>query len=555
MGGLPLPKTRQLPDIIFILSAIAAIVAILYFGRHMWFYSDDWYMLADRDVTVFSDWVRPQNKNHWTLLPMLVFSGIYSIVGIHSYTPYQIPLILFHLITAILLRRVMLRAKADPWLVTAAVILFLFYGTSRPNLVWAFQISLVGSLMFGLLHLEYVLRQRQTGWTYGLGMFCGALSLMCSALGIPMVMMVSLAVLMLHGLRRALLNALPLALFFLSWWFIFPKPGGAMNFDPGGPLLWLSFIEHGISAAIRGLGQFKTVSICLALIWVAGGFIAFGTRSAGSVGRLQFTTYCVSVSGALLFLLFAAIGRVASAKGPLGLVTGSVLSAESARYLYVIAALLLPSLVLAADLVARKLRFAPAFLVPLFMFGLPGNINALAKPKGIVYNNDFQEENRRVVLAALESPAFATAPDDMLVVPHSQVVTLGWLRHARDSGKVPRLDDLDTRHVDRATAMMSLALATSHGEDCRPVKIDSVIGLDQGDSLSFHVAGEPPVEVHYLPSDGGEPVKIRFPMTLGVSALATYGPIDVRVMPDPQLSGVSHCTGGSPERWYYDEGW
>src|SRR4029078_6788207 len=67
--------------------------------------------------------------------------------------PYQAVLVALHLTAATLLRRIMRRAGVGPWIASAAALLFLCLGSGRQNIVWAFQIGFVGSLVFGLAHL------------------------------------------------------------------------------------------------------------------------------------------------------------------------------------------------------------------------------------------------------------------------------------------------------------------------------------------------------------------------------------------------------------------
>ena len=65
-------------------------------GSFQWFFGDEWSFLADRSVSV-DGLFRPHNQRHWVTIPVLVYQGVYSVVSLHAYWPYQLPVILLHL--------------------------------------------------------------------------------------------------------------------------------------------------------------------------------------------------------------------------------------------------------------------------------------------------------------------------------------------------------------------------------------------------------------------------------------------------------------------------
>ena len=52
-----------------------------------WFIADEWAFLADRDGGDLGDLLRPQNE-HWSTIPILVYRGLWHVVGLRSYVPY-----------------------------------------------------------------------------------------------------------------------------------------------------------------------------------------------------------------------------------------------------------------------------------------------------------------------------------------------------------------------------------------------------------------------------------------------------------------------------------
>ena len=61
--------------------------------------------------------------------------------------------VIAHATTALLLRAVARRGGARPWTATIVVAVFVLYGPGEQNIVWAFQMTFVGALLFGLVHL------------------------------------------------------------------------------------------------------------------------------------------------------------------------------------------------------------------------------------------------------------------------------------------------------------------------------------------------------------------------------------------------------------------
>src|SRR5205085_10476578 len=126
-------------------------VIIFGLGASHWFLRDDWSLIAGRDLSA-SDLFTPANA-HWVTLPVLVFRGLWRIFGLRDYTPYQSVTVALHLTTAVLLRVIMRRAGVRPWIATCAAGSFVLFGPGEANITWAFQMTVVGSLVLGLTHL------------------------------------------------------------------------------------------------------------------------------------------------------------------------------------------------------------------------------------------------------------------------------------------------------------------------------------------------------------------------------------------------------------------
>src|SRR4029077_2625645 len=150
-----------------------------------WFWADDWDFLAARTGGNLGDLFRPHYQ-HWTTLPILAYRLLWTIFGIRHYVPYQLLVIALHLVAALLLRTVMQRAGVRPWLATLIAGAFVFFGSGAENILIAFQITFVGSLVFGLAQLLLADHDGPVNRRDWLGLLAGLAALMCSGVGITM---------------------------------------------------------------------------------------------------------------------------------------------------------------------------------------------------------------------------------------------------------------------------------------------------------------------------------------------------------------------------------
>src|SRR5690606_32760272 len=88
---------------------VVALPVLLVATPDRWFLADEWDYLADRSATDLGDLFRPHNQ-HWSTLPILVYRGLFSVFGIRTYVPYQLVVVVLHLVACGLLWLVMRRA-------------------------------------------------------------------------------------------------------------------------------------------------------------------------------------------------------------------------------------------------------------------------------------------------------------------------------------------------------------------------------------------------------------------------------------------------------------
>jgi hypothetical protein len=333
---------------------------VFWFGRNRWFYGDEWTFLAGPQASTLGDWFAPHN-DHWTTLPRLVYRVLWYAVGLRAYWPYLACLAALHLAVVTLLRVVMRRAGVGGWMATLVAGSFLLFGAGQENLQWAFQITFVGALVGGLAHLVLADHDGALDRRDVLGLVCGLLGLLCSGVAPAMVVIVGAAVLVRRGWRAAAVHTVPLALVYGSWLVL----EQVRTTSGGTPTVGVvtGWVRASVVASFVGLGQNAVTAALLGVLRVVGltlawsplGFAEFRRRAAAPVALM---------AGAMLFFVSVAVERWAIGEQV----------AESSRYVYTGAALVLPALAVAAQAVVSRWRLATPLVVLLILSGVPGNV-------------------------------------------------------------------------------------------------------------------------------------------------------------------------------------
>lgn len=355
VGTAPPAPSTPLPRAVVLAHAATLVVAFstwAYLDRNLWFFGDEWDFLTRRGLhgAYFSLWA-PHNE-HWSVLPILLWRAVYSLAHLSSYWPYLVPLLLAHVAVVHLVWRRCLREGADPWVATALALLLALLGAGAEDLVWAFQVGFVSSLLFGLLAMEAVEGAGRPVARDAAASCLALAALMCSTVGVASC--VALAVLLLGrtGWRRAVaVLAVPLTAYAL-WFALAGHSGLKATGDNFGLPVFLSVPVFVASNLANDLGH--------AASWPnAGPFLAAAVIAWALWGRRRLFARHPAVLGgacaALVFYALAATGR--DRIGP---------TVSPSRYAYVGAVFLLPALALmltdVRDVAARwrPARWRPA---------------------------------------------------------------------------------------------------------------------------------------------------------------------------------------------------
>ena len=216
-----MPRARLL----VVLAAVAVSAAILILTRGYTFYFDEWgYILSAPDWNAAA-YLQPHN-GHPQMLTRLIYSILLATVGLRSYLPYMAVLLALHATSVVLLFE-LVRRRAGDLIGIACAALLLVIGAGWENLLWAFQMSFVGSVACGL-GMILVLEGRPTRWRMPLAMALLTASVMFSAVGV-FFGLVALRLAVTRERPNEVWWLVPVAIVFGAWFLAFDRaqPGAA----------------------------------------------------------------------------------------------------------------------------------------------------------------------------------------------------------------------------------------------------------------------------------------------------------------------------------------
>ena len=207
-----LGRRRDWPALLLALALVGAAVLILVLTAHLTFFADCWEFLMNRRDFSAGALLEPHNE-HIVLIPVLIMQASLRLFGMSSARP-EFVLLTIALLGAASLLFVYVRRRLGPWPALFAAVIVLFLGPAFEVLLWTFEISYVGSILFGLAMLLAL----EQGSRRGDAVACASL-LLCfgfSSLGIAF----SVAAVVAIGLgprrdwgRRAFVVVVPVLLF------------------------------------------------------------------------------------------------------------------------------------------------------------------------------------------------------------------------------------------------------------------------------------------------------------------------------------------------------
>jgi hypothetical protein len=332
-------------------SLAAAGLFVLKLDHRAWFWYDDWDFVTERGLVHSQLGLWAPHNDHWSTLPILVYRALLATFGMRSYVPFLLLLLAAHLALAHVLWRLCLRVGASPLMATALTAVFVFLGAGAQNIVWSFQIGFVGAVLFGWLwawaadHDGGFGRRDAAGWVLGLA------ALMCSGIGVPMLLVVALAVTLRRGLRAAAAAVSVPAAAFAAWYVLYGRLATrSAPIDKATVLAIGTYTFDGVENAFSSAVGFAGAGAVLAIGLVWG--LLRRDRSPGA-GPSDAIARAGAV-GVIVTYAFIGIGR-----SGLG-----VAESDRTRYVYIAIALVLPAAALLLSALFRAERG------PLLVFGL-----------------------------------------------------------------------------------------------------------------------------------------------------------------------------------------
>jgi hypothetical protein len=455
---------RRAPLVTFAGVEAFALVLWIHVGRSAWFYGDEWDFLANRRANNLGDLFRSHN-GHWTTLPVLAYRLQYSLFGLRAYFPYRFALVVLYLFVALLLMLVIRRAGVHPWIATAAASQFALFGAGWPNIVRPFQITFTGSLALGLVHLLLADHDGPFDRRDRAGLVAGFLGLMTSGVAIAMVIAMVIAVLLRRGWRVAFLHTAPLASCYLIWFLAIGRRNtlgvGPFNTQLTRPTFGtaINFVTDGFRSTLEAISPLPALAFLLVALLVVGFALAVRDRD-GHNRRSQLAAPGGLLLGSIPFLLAAGI-------------TGRSGSDVLARYLSIVAVMVLPAICVAAGAFVTRWRWVLPIAVAFLAVGIPRNIHdgVAAEHK---WNPTYQA-SRQVLLTLARDPLARESPIGLRPEPFAAGwVTLGWLR----TDGASHMPATASAEQDVASNRFRLSF-DSDRQGARLVKCQTIVGARQ----------------------------------------------------------------------------
>jgi hypothetical protein len=241
---------RNGPSLGLVAALLAAGAMLLVLTRDLTFFQDTWEFLMNRRDFSVDALMRPHNE-HIVVLPAAIEIVILHVFGMSSALPEYLLLIAMILASAALLF-VYARRRIDPWLALMATLLLLFLGPAWQDLLWPFELSFVGSVLFGLAMLLALDRDDRKG-DIAACVFL-VLSAGFSSLGLSFMAAAAVSVWLRRrerGLGRIWVAAVPAALF--AVWYLGWGRDAESHLTLGNVLDSPRFVVEGMAASLESL--------------------------------------------------------------------------------------------------------------------------------------------------------------------------------------------------------------------------------------------------------------------------------------------------------------
>jgi hypothetical protein len=315
----------------------AGLVALVWFGRDMTFYHDEYAFILLRDLS-FPGVLAPHNE-HLSATLVVLYRVLVQTVGTGSYWPYLAVTFALHVTVAAIVYAVVRRETSMGWALGAMAVMLLL-GSGGDDILWAFQSGTIGAVAAGMAAVVIAPR-----WPW---IAAALLTVALATSGVGLAFFVGTGVHLLLTRPRALPWLLvPLGLYLL-WSAVWGATGRPS-------LVGLpEYVMRGLEASAAG-AMGSTLPVVGQLVLLA---LAFGYGWLRGIPPVVLALLVSSVA------FFAIAGLVRAYLGPE--------QAAAPRYVYVAA----PAFIVAGTVLVARIR-RPAGLVigvALLAISLTGNV-------------------------------------------------------------------------------------------------------------------------------------------------------------------------------------
>ncbi|HEY3383823.1 MAG TPA: hypothetical protein VGK32_18835 [Vicinamibacterales bacterium] len=246
--------------------------ALLYVGRWLMFWWDEWAFIFDRPDPTARSLLAPFFDT-FVAVPVVVYQALLAAFGMRTYVPYLLVDWAAHFAIAFLLYRTVSR-RSGVFLGLAAGISVIFLGSGFEVLLQPFQIQFQFAIVSGLLTIDQIDTGRRR--VASIALVFGVAS---SGLGVIFAGLVAL-----WGILRrdgaTVLAAMPGIAVYAAWFFTWGRESGQLAGPRLGALDAGYSVVYGIGAALSGViglppARFAIVGIALATaVLIGGGILA-----------------------------------------------------------------------------------------------------------------------------------------------------------------------------------------------------------------------------------------------------------------------------------------
>lgn len=517
--------------------AISFPLIIQRLGSYHWFFRDDWEFLTTNDDLTVSGLFEPHNA-HFSAVPRAAFALLWQVFGATTYTPYQAVVVAMHLSVVVLLRVVMRRAGAGPWIATSAAAALLLFGPGSQDIVWAFQIGFTGAIAFGLGAIVLADRDGPLGRLDLAAFALALLAVMSSGSAIPLVLALGGVTLLRRGWKVAAALTAPVGAAYLLW-FVVEDPQSESPFGTPTPRVLAEWIWSGVVGTFEALGHWTVVAVLLAAVLVVGTVLAWEpwARTGGWRRRLSpppslVTPLCL-FAGSIAFSAITGWGRWYI--GPDG--------ARSSRYLYLLVALTLPALAVAAQAIVARQRLLLVPVCALFLVAIPHNASTFEPTTA--FGETYMVQRQRIATTAVRMPFAEEVPPDVRPEPDAfdGDLTIGFLLDAAEDG---RLEPSTLPLTDRVENefRIRLGVAQRPSDELPTGCTTQTEAVDLSPEVGDRILITTPVNLMTIDEDGlvTSPLVLRRPAE-GLEHTVELPDLRLRVAPAGGATTFTVCTG------------